>query len=106
MICFISFLTHTFIIGYYEVYPSETTTRFIKRRLDLIEFPVLFKVCLNPAFDEDKFRKFGYDNLWNFFLGRSVWTTGHGARVYGWAGHQENGSTLSSPEGDIPNFNR
>ena len=54
--CFILFLIHISIIGYYQLYPTETSTRLSERKLDDLDFPVLFKICLNPAFNEDKIK--------------------------------------------------
>ena len=64
--------------------------------MDEIEFPVLFKVCLTPAFKIEKILESGYSNLWYYFMGKSRF--GITRRTYGWAGHRENGSEISTPE--------
>ena len=100
IICFITFLTHISFIGYYELFPMETSTRFSERKLDAIDFPILFKICINPAFDDEKLKQFGYSSLWYYFEGRSRWSNKK-KRIYGWSGHIENGSTVSSVQGNI-----
>ena len=62
--------------------------------LDEIEFPVLFYVCITPAFHIEKIIEAGYSNLWYYFMGESRF----GNTTYGWAGHTRNGSVFSTPE--------
>ena len=102
--CFILFLIHISIIGYYQLYPTETSTRLSERKLDDLDFPVLFKICLNPAFNEDNIKEVGYYSLWSYFTGKGRWRNRNGAAVYGWAGHWENGSIVSSIKGELINL--
>ena len=53
----------------------------------------MFKVCITPAFKIEKIRDAGYTNLWFYFMGKSRF-----AKTYGWAGHTENGTIISTPE--------
>ncbi len=53
----------------------------------------MFKVCITPAFKIEKIIESGYSNLWMYFMGKSRF-----GKIYGWAGHRENGSEISSPE--------
>merc|ERR1711994_458129 len=71
-------------------------TKLSERKLDDLDFPVLIKICLNPAFNEDKIKEVGYYSLWSYFTGKGRWRNSNGSAVYGWAGHWENGSTISS----------
>ena len=100
IICFITFLIHISFIGYYELFPMETSTRFSERKLDAIDFPILFKICINPAFDEEKLQQFGYSSLWSYFKGKSSWSNKK-KKMYGWSGHSENGSMVSSVKGTM-----
>ena len=102
--CFLLFLIHISIIGYYQLYPTETSTRLSERKLDDLDFPVLFKICLNPAFNEDKIKEVGYYSLWSYFTGKGRWRNSNGGAVYGWAGHWENGSIVSSIKGELINL--
>ena len=101
--CFLLFLIHISIIGYYQLYPPETSTRLSERKLDDLDFPILFKICLNPGFDEDKIKEVGYYSLWSYFTGKGRWRNSNGGTVYGWAGHWENGSIVSSTKGELTN---
>ena len=66
----------------------------MEQDLDEIEFPVLFKVCITPAFKIEKIIKSGYSNLWFYFMGKST----KSSKIYGWAGHTRNGTVISTPE--------
>ena len=70
--------------------------RFEPRNLDDIEFPIVFKICLNPAFKIDEIQSAGYASLWDYFHGKSKYKK---RKFYGWAGHYENGSFISSVKG-------
>ena len=65
----------------------------MEKDLDEIEFPVLFKVCITPAFKIEKIIESGYSNLWYYFMGKSKFSN-----IYGWAGHTENGTVISTPK--------
>ena len=65
----------------------------MEKDLDVIEFPVLFKVCITPAFKIEKIIKSGYSNLWFYFMGKSRF-----GQIYGWAGHTRNGTVISTAE--------
>ena len=111
--CTLSFLIHIFFIGMEKIFPKETFLRFEERKLKDIDFPVNFKICVNPGFnhselkyffitkwyctDFDFFSEVGYKNIWHYFIGRSFYN----ASVYGWGGHFDNYSTVSSPAGRI-----
>ena len=58
-----------------------------------MEFPILFKICITPAFKMDKILESGYSNLWFYFMGKSRF-----GNTYGWAGHRRNGSEISTPK--------
>ena len=66
----------------------------MEQDLDEIEFPVLFKVCITPAFKIEQIIKSGYSNLWFYFMGKST----KSSKIYGWAGHTRNGTVISTPE--------
>ena len=45
----LSFLLHVGFIGFYQLNPSETFTKYQETPLDQIDFPIIFKICLKPA---------------------------------------------------------
>ena len=64
----------------------------MKKDLNEIEFPVLFKLCVTPGFKLEKIVGSGYSDLFYYFLGKSKF-----GNNYGWAGHTSNGSQYSTP---------
>ena len=78
--------------------PQFTTTSVEYRRLMEIEFPILFKVCVNPGFNSDKLSQYGYSDLVGYFHGKSS----KGSSVIGWTGHPSNVSLTR--KGDISRF--
>ena len=68
--------------------PIQTTLEFIEENISDInhtEFPVIFKICAQPAFNIDKLHASGYEGVDSFFLGH--WK--ENSSVYGWFGHQK-----------------
>ena len=70
----------------------------MEKDLDEIEFPVLFRVCITPAFKMEKILEAGYSSLWYYFMGKSRFRLSPDLQTYGWAGHTENGTIISTPE--------
>ena len=97
ILCCIAFTIHAIVNLYITLNPQETVMRFEPRNLDDIElFPIIFKICLNPAFKIDNIKLAGYASLWDYFHGKSKYNKN---KYFGWAGHYENGSVISSVEG-------
>ena len=81
---------------YRLVNPALPSIHEYDTNLKDIEFPISFKICLNDLKQSfDKYLKFGYKDHYHFFLGRSKYNESH----YGWNGHTEDGSTISTTEG-------
>ena len=91
-----AFCIHALKIAYDLIYPEETVLRFEQRSLDDIEFPIVLKICINPAFNISELQEVGYQSVWDYFTGKSKYSD---YRIYGWSGHAENGSTISSAKG-------
>ena len=102
ILCCIAFTIHAIVNLYITLNPQETVMRFEPTNLDDMEFPIVFKICLNPAFEINKIKSAGYSSLWAYFEGWSKYQK----EIYGWAGHYENGSVISSVEGRINLFIR
>ena len=63
-----------------------------------VDMPFSFIFCLrniNSEFENEKFKKAGYQSIYKFFSGTSIYNES----VVGWLGHMENGSTNDSLEG-------
>ena len=66
-----------------------------KRKLSEIEFPVVFKICINPGFYEDQLNKAGYSKVGFYFDGISKYNDS----IIGWAGHTEDGGVYGNVTG-------
>ena len=98
LIFFFGCLTHIGMNGYYIFYPELPSIRVYKTHLQTIEFPLVFKVCAQDRKNGsvDRYIKFGYNNAYNFFLGKSMFNES----LYGWNGHTKNGSTIANVKGN------
>ena len=85
LLCSGVFFSHLGFIVFNNLCPNETLTRFEERKLDDIEFPVDFKICIFPSIEKEILKSLGYKNTWYYFLGQSI----HNGNIYGWAGHQD-----------------
>ena len=92
---YVAFFLHAIHIAYDFISPTETVLRFEQNNLDNIEFPIIFKVCITPGFNISALKEAGYDDVWLYFTGESRYSE----NIYGWSGHTENGSTISSARG-------
>ena len=86
----LSFLLHVGFIGFNQLNPSETFTKYQETPLDQIDFPIIFKICLKPSLNLTLLHSLGYKNIKMYFLGRSK----HNASIYGWGGHGLDGRPL------------
>ena len=94
--CFLAFIFQLCSVAYDQICPSQTVTHMEEKRLDEIEFPVLFKICVKPAFNIEEIQNVVYKNIWGYFNGQSR----HNASQYGWAGHTIDGQTIGSVLGN------
>ena len=72
--------------------PVQTTLEFSEENLNHSQFPIIFKICGNPAFNIDKLHVAGYKDEVQFFLGQ--WKENNS--VYGWFGHQSVAENLTN----------
>ena len=90
------FIIHIIQLGFTTLYPELPDIKSYKKELKDIDFPVSFMVCLNePNKTNGKFRDFGYNDLYAFFNGESMFNSS----IIGWSGHKRNGLTFESVEG-------
>ena len=72
--------------------PNSTKTSIFEVQLEGV--PVVIEICPNPSFNGTALQELGYlDNL-NYFYGINKFNNS----VFGWAGHTENGSIISTVE--------
>ena len=92
---FIAFICHVCIMAYLHLNPAFKETHFEERKLDKMDFPVVFKICFKPGFDVEKLEEVGYGSVYSYFSGQSKYNKS----VFGWAGHLESGGVFGSVEG-------
>ena len=63
------------------VNPTNTRTWDEEVMLADIEFPVVFKICVIPGFNEKALHNAGYNDTFYYFLGQSAFNKS----MYGWA---------------------
>ena len=65
------------------VKPQTTNSETEEIHLENMEFPLLFKICVDPSFNGSAVAELGYNGIWNYFSGLSRFNES----IYGWAGH-------------------
>ena len=96
IVIIISCASHICFLFYNTAYPDLPDIKVYQRRLEEIEFPLSFLVCVHEMVNvSGRYKKLGYSNEWAFFTG----TSSFNESIYGWGGHMENGSSYGSGEG-------
>ena len=90
--CLLAFLIQMGLSFYKQTNPDKTVAKTTKTGLEEIDFPVVFKICMNPSFNETEAKSLGYTNTFNYFMGKSMFNDS----IYGWAGHTEDGEVVSN----------
>ena len=82
------------LVNVLKGYIQPTITRTWEEEVPLedIEFPLVIKICIIPGFNQTALHEVGYEDTWNFFLGKSRFNDS----VFGWAGHTEDSSTFGT----------
>ena len=93
--CLVAFLVQitTLIAG--MVNPKETLIRTEKVDFEKIDFPLVFKICVKPGFNETELRILGYQNSLGYLYGTSRFNES----LFGWAGHTADGKIVSNVSG-------
>ena len=73
--CLLDFLIQMSLSFYGQIRPDETVPKTTRKALEDIEFPVVFKICMNPSFNDTELQSVGYDNPYFYFLGKSMLCT-------------------------------
>ena len=98
--CLLAFLTQISILIYDMIYPTRTLTATQKVDFADIEFPLVFKVCIKPGFNETEVRNLGYLNSGTYLAGISMFNES----TFGWAGHSGEGGIVSNVSGNYINW--
>ena len=96
----LTFITHITFIGYNIKYPDIPSVRVFSEDLrNIKDFPLSFKLCAEEETNmEERYRKFGYQNIQAFYQGRQKMEHGN---WFGWAGHGNGNETLGTVLGKI-----
>ena len=77
-------------------FPRLTNTRVETSGIQEENFPLIFKICVQPAFNDTALEEtgYGYGGFQWYFQGRSAYNKS----VFGWAGHTKDFGTFSTVE--------
>ena len=97
-LCSLIFILHITMMGLDDANPEHTVASKMKMKLlEMEQFPVVFKLCIKPGgYDLDKLQQSGYQTTTRYFYGRSRYNSS----LVGWAGHREDGTVMSTAEGN------
>ena len=76
--------------------PSDTLTGTERVQLAEIDFPLNFKICIKPGFDDKELHRMGYSHSLAYMDGRSMFN----GSIFGWAGHTPDGRIVSNVSGE------
>jgi hypothetical protein len=86
------FLVQLCSLVHSALYPTELYTTMRKEPLTRENFPLTFKLCVTPGFNETALYEAGYDSAYHYNMGWSRFNGTFG----GWAGHTLDGGTLNA----------
>ena len=75
-----------------EGYLSPTMTNTVRETKDLVEFPLVFKICFKAGFNTTVIEETGYDSPYYYFLGQSKFNRS----IFGWGGHTNASEVLGT----------
>ena len=96
-LCLVAFLTQTSTLINGMLNPKETLIGTHKVGFEKIEFPLIFKICIKPGFNDTELRNLGYRNSFSYLLGMSMFNES----LFGWAGHTPEGDIVSNVSGSF-----
>ena len=99
-VCLVAFLTQTSMLIQSMMDPQETLIGTQKVGFEKIEFPLIFKICIKPGFNDTELRGLGYFNGFTYLMGESMYNKSH----FGWAGHTPGGDVVSNVSGNFIQF--
>ena len=70
--CFAFFLLQMSLLINSRLHPEETISSTEQKRLSEIPFPVVFRICIKPAFNQEALQEAGYLSSWHYFAGLYV----------------------------------
>ena len=68
-----------------------------EKNVTIQDFPVVFKICIQPGFAAETLKTVGYSDIHSYFLGESLYNRS----LIGWAGHTQEGAAFTDVAGDL-----
>ena len=81
LICLIAFIVQFGNILHGYISPEQTNIRVSEQNMST--FPLVFKICFSPGFNESAVEEAGYNRSWDYFYGFSKYNRS----IVGWGGH-------------------
>ena len=91
--CIIAFMVQALIITLNYLHPNQTTTDTFRHDLVEMDFPVIFKICVVPGFNDSEVKRHGYAGTNDYFYGISN-------SIIGWGGHFDGVKERKSSDGN------
>ena len=95
LLCAFFFILQVSFLAKDRMYPTTTETKIERSHISKIDFPVIFKICIEPGLDGPNLYSTGYENIFQYFAGISRFN----GSIRGWAGHTESGEPLTNATG-------
>ena len=73
---FLGFIAFTIQLGSVienYIFPTVTNTNLIEKNIKDVGFPLIIKICIKPGFNETAIKEAGYEDVWGFFKGQSMY---------------------------------
>ena len=94
MICILAVVTQLAFNFRDFLFPRLTNSRLETRSLQGEDFPLIFKICVQPAFNKTALVETGYGHLFRYFQGGSKFNKS----IFGWAGHTNDSGVYGTVE--------
>ena len=76
--------------------PDQTVTDTYRYDLVEMDFPVIFKICVVPGFNDSEVKRHGYAGTNDYFYGTSKFN----GSIIGWGGHFDGVKERKSSDGN------
>ena len=93
--CLVAFMVQTTTLIVNMINPKETLIKTQIMDFDKIDFPLIFKVCITPGFNNTELKALGYRKSLDYLEGRSRFNKS----IIGWAGHTDDDQVATNVSG-------
>ena len=94
----VSFIVHLSYLSFNIINPLYPVIEEYQTKLEDIEFPIVFKICLSDAGDNasvtERYEAVGYGDVDLFFAGDNKYDDMYGDKIYGWSGFYDNETSM------------